>query len=69
MVRASRGARVEILDAAGRRVWGRALGTGLAQASWRGTRDDGGAARAGVYFARFEDAAGVAVRRFVWLGQ
>lgn len=62
------GARLEILDAGGRRVWARPLGRGAAVLEWRGERDGGGRARPGVYFARLEDERGVAARRFVWLG-
>ena len=64
----SGGARIEILDASGRRVWSRPLARGAAVLEWRGERDGGGSARAGVYFARVEDDRGVTARRFVWLG-
>lgn len=65
----SNGARLEILDAAGRRVWSRPLPRGAAALEWRGERDGGGEALAGVYFARVEDDRGVAATRFVWLGR
>jgi hypothetical protein len=64
----SNGARLEILDAAGRRVWSRALPRGAASLEWRGERDSGGTADAGVYFARVEDDRGARATRFVWLG-
>lgn len=62
-------AQLELLDLSGRRVWSRAFaGGGSAAAEWRGERDGGGLAPAGVYFARLEDANGVVVRRVQWLG-
>lgn len=62
-------ARVAVLDASGRRVWGRALGAGSASVTWRGERDRGGVAAPGVYFARAEDARGARTVRFSWLGR
>ncbi len=67
--RATRGARLEVLDAGGRRVWGRDLGSGFTSIAWDGERDGGGAAPHGLYFVRVEDANGVAARRLVWLGR
>lgn len=61
-------ARIEILDASGRRLWSRPLGRGAAVLEWRGERDGGDHARPGVYFVRVEDDRGVTARRFVWLG-
>ncbi len=51
--------------ACGRR--GRGEGAGLVR--WDGARESGGVAAPGVYFARFEDARGVAAARIVWLGR
>lgn len=65
---ASGATRLEVLDLAGRRVWARDFAGGSAVARWRGERDGGGRAGAGVYFARAEDARGVLVRRVSWLG-
>lgn len=62
------GARLEILDATGRRAWGRTL-DGAADLEWRGEREAGGVAPPGVYFARVEDTGGVAAARFAWLGR
>jgi hypothetical protein len=60
-------ARLEILDAGGRRVWSRPLPEGSADVSWRGECASGGRAPAGLYFVRVEDARGVAVARLTWL--
>jgi hypothetical protein len=60
-------ARCELVDAAGRRIWSRALPPGGASLEWRGERDDGGRATPGLYFVRVEDARGVTRGRFVWL--
>lgn len=60
--------RLELLDLAGRRVWGRDVGGGSALVRWNGEREAGGRAPAGIYFARAEDARGVLVRRVSWLG-
>ncbi len=62
-------ARLELLDLSGRRVWSRPLPAGASAFAWNGERDAGGRARAGVYFARLEDARGVAVQRLTWLGR
>jgi hypothetical protein len=61
------GARVEIMDAGGRRIWSRALPAGRSGLLWRGELDGGGSARAGVYFVRVGDARGSTTRRLVWL--
>ncbi len=60
-------ARLEVLDAAGRRVWAREV-AGAGRLRWAGERDGGGRAAPGLYFARAEDARGVIVRRVSWLG-
>ncbi|MEO5988877.1 MAG: T9SS type A sorting domain-containing protein, partial [Candidatus Eisenbacteria bacterium] len=68
-VQGARGqARLELLDANGRRLWLRRVPVGTSQAVWDGRREQGGVAARGVYFARLEDASGVRVRRVVWLG-
>lgn len=67
--RLAAGARLEIVDAVGRRIWARALPAGSADVAWRGERADGAAAAPGLYFARVEDGRGVAVVRLVWLGR
>jgi hypothetical protein len=64
----ARGARLEIVDAGGRRVWSKTLGAGDAALTWRGEREGGGSAGPGLYFARIEDARGFRVRRLAWLG-
>ena len=61
-------ARLEILDAGGRRVWSATPARGASSIEWRGETDRGGRAEAGLYFARLEDARGVVARRVVWLG-
>lgn len=67
--RVSSGARLEVLDAAGRRVWARRIVPGASMSvTWRGERERGGRAPAGLYLVRVEDARGVAVRRVSWLG-
>ncbi|MFN8588720.1 MAG: T9SS type A sorting domain-containing protein [Candidatus Eisenbacteria bacterium] len=65
----ARGARLEVLDLSGRRVWARdwtAGGSGMAE--WHGERDGGGTVPPGVYLARLEDGFGVVARRVTWLG-
>lgn len=63
------GARLELLDASGRRVWARDYPAGgSAAATWNGERAGGGRAPAGLYFARLEDSRGVVARRVAWLG-
>ncbi len=59
---------LEILDLSGRRVWSVRLAPGVSEVEWRGQRDDGGAARPGLYFARVRGGGGGALRRFVWMG-
>jgi hypothetical protein len=68
IARAGNDARVEIVDAGGRRFWSRRVLPGESAFEWNGERDSGGRAPAGLYFARVEDARGVAARRIVWLG-
>ena len=62
------GARLEITDAQGRRVWSSALGSNGAPLEWNGAREGGGSVRPGVYIARVSDAGGAATARFSWLG-
>lgn len=62
------GARIELLDATGRRVWSRRVPVGSSEAVWDGRRGTGGPAERGVYFARLEDSNGARVRRVVWMG-
>ena len=65
----SRGARLEVLDLSGRRVWSRDFPEGGSAAPvWSGERDGGGRVPPGVYVARVEDAHGVSARRVSWLG-
>ncbi len=59
---------VVILDSSGRRVWSTSVPPGSSRRTWRGERDTGGTARAGIYFVRIEDDLGHSVRRFAWLG-
>ena len=61
-------ARVEIVDAGGRRVWSRPVPAGRASLTWRGECDAGGSAPAGIYVARVSDARGATSRRWAWLG-
>ena len=62
------GARIEILDTQGRRVWSSGLVPELGPVAWSGEREAGGRARPGIYFARVTDAGGVTTARFSWLG-
>jgi hypothetical protein len=62
------GARLEIMDAAGRPVWSSALTPNAGPLTWNGQREGGGVARPGIYFARVTDAGGVTIARFSWLG-
>jgi hypothetical protein len=58
-----------ILDASGRRAWTSRLHSGSSRRTWRGELDNGGIARAGIYFARLEDGFGrTRTLRFAWLG-
>ncbi|MBI5170497.1 MAG: T9SS type A sorting domain-containing protein [Candidatus Eisenbacteria bacterium] len=69
LARMTRGARLELLDLSGRRVWARDFAEGgSAAVSWSGERDGGGRVPPGIYLARLEDAHGVNVRRVSWLG-
>lgn len=61
-------ARLELLDVAGRVVWSRAWEPGVREMAWDGSRDDGGRAGDGVYFARLRTAHGTSVRRVAWFG-
>jgi hypothetical protein len=65
--RLNAGARVEVLDLQGRRVWATGLPAGRAERTWRGERSGGGFAAPGAYIVRVEDAEGIAAERFVWL--
>ena len=63
-------ARLEIFDAAGRRVTRVVDGTfesGLHRAIWRGRLDSGREAGPGLYYARLTTGLGTITRRFVWL--
>jgi hypothetical protein len=60
-------ARLEVLDATGRRVWSRAAPAGRTSLAWHGERNAGGSAPAGVYLVRILDARGAATRRLTWL--
>ena len=62
------GARLEIVDAAGRPVWSSALAPNAGPLVWSGEREGGGHAGPGIYFARVTDAGGVTTARFSWLG-
>lgn len=63
------GARLEIVDAEGRRILGRALAAEFTQWTWRGECDDGSEAAPGLYFARVEDERGLAFVRVDWSGR
>jgi hypothetical protein len=60
-------ARVEVLDANGRRIWSRTV-AGPATLFWRGELDAGGTAKPGVYFARVTGASPSGATRFTWMG-
>ncbi len=60
-------ARIEVLDAQGRRVWSAPLEPGASVVRWQGERDAGGYAEAGVYWARLTGGATPRTTRFVWL--
>jgi hypothetical protein len=62
------GARLEIVDTMGRRVWSSALTPRAAPVVWTGERESGGRARPGIYFARVTAADGLTFARFAWLG-
>ncbi|MBI1797680.1 MAG: hypothetical protein HYR74_11605 [Candidatus Eisenbacteria bacterium] len=62
------GARLDVIDAGGRKIFSRALAAGRASLAWNGERDAGGAAPAGVYLAVVRDARGMTARRWTWLG-
>ncbi len=69
LARMTRGARLELLDLSGRRVWSRDFADGgSAAVTWYGQRDGGGRVPPGIYVARLEDAHGATVRRVSWLG-
>ena len=59
---------IEILDAAGQRVWERKLEPGAASLTWRGEKDSGGPVPSGLYFVHLEDEAGFRVSRLEWPG-
>jgi hypothetical protein len=69
VTRVAEQATLQILDASGRRVWQRTASGPSATLQWHGETDRGAPARSGLYFARVEDARGVAVQRFAWLGR
>ncbi len=60
-------ARLDVLDAQGRRVWSAPLERGATSVRWQGERDGGGATEPGVYWARLTAAGSRSVCRFVWL--
>ncbi len=60
-------ARLDVLDAQGRRVWSASLDRGATRVHWQGERDAGGPAEPGVYWARLVGAGPPQARRFVWL--
>ncbi len=60
-------ARLDVLDAQGRRVWSAPLGRGTMSVRWQGERDGGGAAEPGVYWARLVGTGPLQARRFIWL--
>ena len=63
--------RFDVLDAQGRRVWSRALGSGVASVRWQGESDGGSGVPAGLYWVRCTAGAGAAAktgtRSLVWL--
>ncbi len=61
-------ARLTIVDLSGRRVWTRDVAGDEATVVWRGERDRGGAAGAGLYLVRIDGATGRTTRRLHWLG-
>ncbi len=63
------GAGLEVLDAGGRRVWRARPAAGAGVVTWDGARESGGRVPPGIYFARLEDARGVAAVRIAWLGR
>ena len=62
------GGTIEILDSNGRRIWRRSLAPGSNALAWDGRDERGRTARAGIYFARAQDAGGVTTARLSWLG-
>ncbi len=60
-------ARLDVLDAQGRRVWSAPLEWGATSVRWLGERDGAGAAEPGVYWARLTCAGAPRTTRFVWL--
>ncbi|HET7225378.1 MAG TPA: hypothetical protein VFK69_06640 [Candidatus Eisenbacteria bacterium] len=60
---------LEVLDAAGRKVWSTRTRAGDVTLAWEGQRDGAGFAAPGGYFARLTTRQGVATTRFVWLGK
>ena len=67
--RVSGGSTLVIMDASGRRVWGRALSGEAPVAVWDGHSDGGERVRPGLYWARLEDSRGSVVRKVTWLGK
>jgi len=61
-------ARLEILEANGRRIWSRPVAEGAGTLVWRGERDSGGTATPGIYFVRVTGAGAASTRRFAWMG-
>jgi hypothetical protein len=62
-------ARLEIFDAAGRRVVERTLPPGVARFVWTGNGSDGRPSAAGVYFARIREGDRVAAAKIVRIGR
>lgn len=67
--RVTGGATLTILDATGRRIWGRALSGDAPVVVWDGRTDDGTRVRPGLYWSRLEDSRGSVVRKVTWLGR
>ncbi len=65
--RANAGA-IEVLDVQGRRVWRAPIDAGASIVQWRGEREGGARAGAGIYWVRLNRGdAGAQTKRFIWL--
>ncbi|MCC6649840.1 MAG: hypothetical protein IT348_01680 [Candidatus Eisenbacteria bacterium] len=62
------GARLELFDLGGRRVWTSRVLAASRSVEWRGAGASGAPAPAGIYFARLSGSAGATPLRLVWLG-
>ncbi len=60
-------ARLDVLDAQGRRIWSAPLERGATSVPWQGEREAGGNAEPGVYWARLSGTGQQRTCRFVWL--